>query len=158
MPELHPTNGPIHAWFGLSYTNYLVLNRTLMQSMPIEWQERMVACLREMDDAFEHVQRAEAFDVFPGDEHLVEDLTERQLTQLGITRSWPEGHSSECEDAECPGGGECHPSLPLYRDSTGREMDSGEYVLTRKPDPVPHYNRGRTYIPPRTPTTVTAAD
>lgn len=34
------TNGPIHGFFGLSYSNYLVLPRTLMQSMPVAWQER----------------------------------------------------------------------------------------------------------------------
>lgn len=42
---------PIHLWFNLSYSNYLVVQRSLMQSMPIEWQRRFVECLEELDDA-----------------------------------------------------------------------------------------------------------
>lgn len=40
---------PIHAWFELSYSNYLCLPRSVLQSMPGEWQRRFVACLEEMD-------------------------------------------------------------------------------------------------------------
>ena len=41
----------VHEWFGLSYSHYLVLPRSLMSAMPVEWQGRMVVCLREMQDA-----------------------------------------------------------------------------------------------------------
>lgn len=41
----------VHLWFQLSYAHYLVLPRSLMESMPIEWQARMVACLEEMREA-----------------------------------------------------------------------------------------------------------
>lgn len=47
MPE-HPTNDAIHCWFGLSYSNYLVLARTVLQSMPDDLQQRFVDCLEEM--------------------------------------------------------------------------------------------------------------
>lgn len=40
----------IHGWFGLSYASWLCLPRTLLQSMPVEWQSRFVALLREYDD------------------------------------------------------------------------------------------------------------
>lgn len=40
----------IHGWFGLSYANYLVLPRSLLQSMPDEWQDRFVSCLDEYRD------------------------------------------------------------------------------------------------------------
>jgi len=43
---------PIHEWFGLSYSNYLVLPRSVLQSAPIELQERIVACLKELVGAF----------------------------------------------------------------------------------------------------------
>ena len=82
---------PVHAWFGLTYANYLVLNRSLLQSMPIGWQRRFVACLRELDDAFDHIEHAYGFTV-------------------------------------------------NARDAGGRFMA----------DPVPHYNRGRTLVEPRT--------
>ena len=42
---------PIHYWFGLSYASYLVLPRSVMESMPIDWQERMVSLLNEINDA-----------------------------------------------------------------------------------------------------------
>jgi hypothetical protein len=42
---------PIHTWFELTYSNYLVLHRSIMQSMPVEWQRRFVACLDEMREA-----------------------------------------------------------------------------------------------------------
>ncbi|KPC67323.1 hypothetical protein ADL35_45815, partial [Streptomyces sp. NRRL WC-3753] len=52
-PSSYDTDGPIHEWFSLTYSNYLVLPRTLMQSMPTGWQMRMAACLNEMQDAFQ---------------------------------------------------------------------------------------------------------
>lgn len=39
----------IHLWFSLTYANYLVLPRSILQSMPDEWQERFVACLAELE-------------------------------------------------------------------------------------------------------------
>ncbi len=39
----------IHQWFGLSYANYLTLPRSILQSMPEEWQKRFVECLYELD-------------------------------------------------------------------------------------------------------------
>lgn len=40
----------IHEWFGLSYTQYLTIPRSVLQSMPDEWQERFVKCLEELDE------------------------------------------------------------------------------------------------------------
>jgi hypothetical protein len=42
---------PIHGWFGLTYSSYLVLPRTVLQSMPVEWQERFVDLLEELGEA-----------------------------------------------------------------------------------------------------------
>ena len=46
-------SGPMHSWFGLSYAQYLTVPRSVIQEMPIEWQERFAACLDELDDAFD---------------------------------------------------------------------------------------------------------
>lgn len=46
-------DSPIHEWFSLSYANYLVLPRSLMESMPYEWQVNMKRLLEEMDNSFE---------------------------------------------------------------------------------------------------------
>ena len=79
----------IHHWFGLTYANYLVLERTLLQSMPEPWQKRFVECLSELRRAYAHIDFA--------DEFLV-----------------------QARDAR------------------------GQFTA----DPVPKYNRGRTYIAP----------
>lgn len=46
-------NGPMWNWFGLSYSSYLVLPRTLMCGMPGEWQTRMAALLNEMREIYD---------------------------------------------------------------------------------------------------------
>jgi len=44
-----PDAEPIHDWFELTYAQYLTVPRSVLQSMPVEWQERFVACLKELD-------------------------------------------------------------------------------------------------------------
>jgi hypothetical protein len=79
----------VHTMFGLTYANYLVLHRSLLQSMPEEWQHRFVAMVNELDAAFGHLDIPGTFMV--------------------------------------------------------RAKDSnGQFIV----DPVPHYNRGRTFIQP----------
>lgn len=39
---------PIHEWFNLTYASYLTIPRSVLQSMPTEWQERLVSLLEEM--------------------------------------------------------------------------------------------------------------
>jgi hypothetical protein len=48
-------DGEVHRWFSLSYANYLVLPRSVLQSMPLEWQERFVDVLAELNDSFHHL-------------------------------------------------------------------------------------------------------
>ena len=40
---------PIHRFFGLSYASYLVLPRTVLQSMPPDWQRRLVSLMHEVE-------------------------------------------------------------------------------------------------------------
>jgi hypothetical protein len=149
----HPTDGPIHEHFGLSYCNYLVLHRTLMQSMPIEWQERMVACLEELDAAFQHVEQPDRYKVEAATEHIVWEMTEAELAEAGIEADWyggetpPEGLTAD-EFAEWRAQHE-QDRPEYYRIGDGEELDPHSRVLLAVPDPVPHYNRGRTYIEPR---------
>ncbi|MFF8910584.1 hypothetical protein [Streptomyces olivaceoviridis] len=149
----HPTDGPIHEWFSLSYSNYQVLHRSLMQSMPLDWQQRMVACLNELRDAFEHIEQPEAFKVEAATEHIVNEMTEAQLEEAGIEDHWydepvPED-LSPFDLAEWKA--EHEKPEPTYYDRDGNEVDPHSRVLLPAADPVPHYNRGRTYIEPRTP-------
>ena len=48
-----PQEKPIHERFGLSYANYLVLPRSALQSMSVEWQKKVVELLNEMDDVID---------------------------------------------------------------------------------------------------------
>lgn len=63
QPDPGGQDGEIHLWFSLTYANYLVLRRSLLQSMPIEWQERFVGCLREFADAFSYLDAPDHFAV-----------------------------------------------------------------------------------------------
>lgn len=44
---------PIHNWFELSYAQYLTVPRSVLQSMPEEWQGRFVRCLEELDETID---------------------------------------------------------------------------------------------------------
>lgn len=39
----------VHGYFGLSYDNFKVLHRTILQSLPAHMQHRLVAILEEID-------------------------------------------------------------------------------------------------------------
>lgn len=44
---------PIHLWFNLTYASYLVLPRSALQSMPLDWQREFVDCLQELESAID---------------------------------------------------------------------------------------------------------
>jgi len=43
----------VHSWFELSYAQYLTIPRSVLQSMPDEWQDRFVKCLEELDNTID---------------------------------------------------------------------------------------------------------
>lgn len=141
----------IHRHFGLSYANYLVLPRTLLQSMPDEWQARFVDLLKTLEEAFEHVPQAEAYKVEAATEHIVNEMGHDLLEEAGITQDWydepvPEDLGpSDLNEWRA----EHEKDAPTYYDRDGREMDPHERVLMPAADPVPHYNRGRARVEPR---------
>lgn len=53
----------VHGWFGLTYANYLVLPRTVLQSMPLAWQFQFVALLREIQDVAIDLPWPSSYDV-----------------------------------------------------------------------------------------------
>lgn len=123
-------DGPIDGHFGLSYANYLVLHRTLMQSMPVDWQARAVEVFEELDRAFSHIDRPAAFNVECGRDAYFDELTPDELDAAGITRLFGADRFT-------------------YEDRDGRDREGHEHVFVPTgADPVPHYNRGRTYVAP----------
>jgi hypothetical protein len=140
----------VHTWFGLSYSNYLVLPRTLLQSMPKEWQREFVAKLDELHRAFEHVDQADSYKVEAATEREVGDLTADELARIGYSKS----DGCDCYGYLDEGTGRmvhvppvC-PHETVYYDGHGQEVASDHIVLWPMPDPVPHYSRGRTHIEP----------
>jgi hypothetical protein len=142
-PKAHAALIPpadIHTWFGLSYANYLVLPRTLLQSMPLWWQHQLTAMLGDLDEAFAHVPQAEAYQVTAAVEREVSDLTAGEHAAAGITAA------PRCYlDHDHEDGTDCEPWMS-WTDSQGRDLDPCERVLIPADDPVPAYNRGRTRI------------
>jgi hypothetical protein len=134
------TSGPIHGWFELTYASYQVLPRVLMQSMPVEWQHRMVACLEEMRAAFRHVEQPESYDVSPCRWVAPQDLSGDQMRLLGITRDLMD---EDDEDSDF-----------VYHDHNGDELDAHrESVAFPVKDTLPGYRHG--FVEPAEPTEVT---
>lgn len=131
-------DGPIHTWFELSYSNYLVLPRSLMQSMPVEWQQRMVACVEELRRAYEHLDHPDAYEVTASVECEYSDLSAADMKALGITQA--DEPADEHDDTW----------ESRYYDRDGNEHQGWERVLAPRVggDPVPHYDRGRTFVEP----------
>lgn len=61
--EFHQPDGEIHTYFELTYANYLVIPRTLLQSMPLEWQSVFVGLLQQLDAYFRHVEKPPVYAV-----------------------------------------------------------------------------------------------
>lgn len=119
----------VHRLFGLSYCDYYVAPRTLLQSMPEPWQLAFTALMRQLHDAFANVPQAESYEVTAGTEHEAGDLDELALAAAGI------------EHAEDEDG-----SRLLSRE--GEEVRRDELVFVPGTDPVPYYNRGRARVSP----------
>lgn len=92
MPEADPIvcDGPIHEFFGLSYASYLVLPRTFLQSMPPDWQSRLIDLLNEAEGRLGSYPEEGVYQVYLVDDkgHRIHDPLEeyargrRRITPL----------------------------------------------------------------------------
>ncbi|TDD97187.1 hypothetical protein [Actinomadura rubrisoli] len=119
----------VHTWFGGSYSDYAVLHRTLLQSMPVEWQHRFTALMGELEERFEGLPQAKAYHVEPGEWVYVNEAEDPVLHANGVTVL-------------------VGPNGTTYYDKEGNELGAADRVFIRGKEPVPHYNRGRTHIEP----------
>jgi hypothetical protein len=56
LPISEYWDGPVWNAFGLTYAAYAVFPRRVLQSMPLEWQQKFVALIDELDETFpQHV-------------------------------------------------------------------------------------------------------
>lgn len=123
------SDGPVHAFFGLTYSSYQVVPRVLAQNMPHEWQARFVQCMEEMQQAFGYLGDI-GYDVKPAEGVYANELTEAQQALTGVTAEWDEDQDREV----------CH-------DADGNEIEGYTRIMVPVPDPLPPYNRGRTRVP-----------
>jgi len=127
--KIERSDGPVHSFFGLTYSSYQVVPRVLAQSMPHEWQARFVTLMEEMQTAFAHLGDID-YEVTPAEDVYASELTEEQMKLTGITSEW-----SDEQDRE------------IYWDRDGNEIPGYTHVMVPVPDPLPPYNRGRTRVP-----------
>ncbi|MER6183076.1 hypothetical protein [Streptomyces sp. NPDC001652] len=140
----NPTDGPVHEYFELSYADHLVKNRTLLQSMPTEWQEQFVTLLRQLDDAFDHVDKPKGYRVTAGRWMQLDDMTLGELDAAGIRM-----------DGEEPGAGPGDDTR-YHREEDGAELEGHDYAFVPGPNPIRHYRHA--YIEPRLQSAVIAAN
>jgi len=108
---------------------YVVLPRSLVESMPLPWQQQMAHLLFEMQQAYGHLPWP-VYRVVPSRPERLADLDEEQLAEVGCL-------------VEIDTDGELR-----YRDRDGRVIDDPEHheVLVSCIDPIP---RARASAPVR---------
>lgn len=71
---------PIHDMFGLSYSNYLVLPRSILQSMPVNWQKKFVKLIDEMEDKTSILKLIPDYIIYP--EWQLKNLSDISVGEL----------------------------------------------------------------------------
>lgn len=136
MNEIETEQRDVHGWFELTYSNFLVLHRSLMQSMPADWQHRMVTCLDEIRQAFDHLEHP-SFKVLTGKWCYLSDLSDSDMERLGVTTG--------CDEDADPNH-ECSPGQCDYFQGDEELDEHTACVFVPGRDPIPHYSRGRTHV------------
>jgi hypothetical protein len=113
---------------------FLVVPRSLAQSMPLRWQQLFVGLLADLHDAYGHLPWPE-YRVVPSRWELLVDLDEEQLTAAGYVADL--GSDGRLE----------------YRDGADRSVADAEThrVLAPVEDPLPRVGDGRVEPRPAAP-------
>lgn len=113
--------------------NYVVMPKSLVEAMPLPWQNAMTQILQEFHQAFGHLDWPE-YRVVPSRREKLVDLDEEQLAEAGYL-------------AEIDVDGEL-----VYRERSGRRVENPEdtEVLVSVLDPIPgDYRNANEDTPPR---------
>lgn len=116
--------------FGLSYADYFVAPRTVLQSMPPVWQQAFARLVEEYERAAHAVPIPTTFYVRAAREVEIWELSEAERVRCLDGRVSVEGEDSD---------------EPVYY-LDGREVDAYLRVLLPDANPIPNYNRGRTRL------------
>lgn len=135
-PRQRPTS-PMHEYLRVPHpgtpANYVVLPRSLVEAMPLPWQNAMVQILQEFHQAFGHLDWPE-YRVVPSRKEKLVNLDEEQLAEVGYL-------------VEIDVDGEL-----VYRERNGRRIENPEEteVLVSVMDPIPgEYRNANQDTPPR---------
>lgn len=112
---------------------YVVLPRSLVEAMPLPWQQAMTQILAEFHRAYGHLNWPE-YRVVPSRRERLVNLDEDQLAEVGYL-------------VEIDADGEL-----VYRERSGRRIPDPEQteVLVSCPDPIPSQHRNANQdTPPR---------
>lgn len=113
--------------------NYVVLPKSLVEAMPLPWQNALWQILSEFHQTFAHLEWPE-YRVVPSRKEKLVNLDEEQLAEVGYI-------------VEIDVDGEL-----VYRERTGRRIDNPEEteVLVSVMDPIPgEYRNANQDTPPR---------
>ncbi len=83
---------PIHTWFELSYSNYFVVQRTVLQSMPADWQRLFVELLEAVERTLDLTavpQRFRAFAVDNAGKFIRDPFSDYERGRRRIPRKEP---------------------------------------------------------------------
>jgi hypothetical protein len=136
--------GSVQDYFGDTPNGHLVLHRTLLQSMPPQWQEHFISLVRGYDQAFAHLQipNAAHWVARPAQERTVAELTLAEREELGVTSSVDDVALYVSDDrflAAC--------NDITYCDEDGRELQPTDRVLVPDLDDlIPFHHYGRTTV------------
>lgn len=137
-PEpMHRPASPLHEYLRVPHpgtsANYVVLPKSLVEAMPLPWQNAVAQILQEFHQAFAHLDWPE-YRVVPSRKEKLVNLDEEQLAEVGYL-------------VEIDVDGEL-----VYRERSGRRIDNPEEteVLVSVMDPIPgEYRNANQDTPPR---------
>lgn len=112
---------------------YVVLPRSLVEEMPLRWQQAMVQIMQEFHQAHGHLDWSE-YRVVPSRRERLVNLDEEQLAEAGYL-------------VEIDVDGDV-----VYRERTGKRIENPEEleVLVSCPDPIPsQFRNANEDTPPR---------
>lgn len=128
---------PLHEYLRVPHpgtsANYVVLPRSLVEAMPLPWQNAVAQILQEFHQTFAHLDWPE-YRVVPSRKEKLVNLDEDQLAEVGYL-------------VEIDVDGEL-----VYRERTGRRIENPEEteILVSVMDPIPgDYRNANQDTPPR---------
>jgi hypothetical protein len=137
QPHLPVSGAPVRDYLTAPHPGvqdgYVVLPRSLVEAMPLPWQQAMTQILAEFHQAYAHLNWPE-YRVVPSRRERLVNLDEDQLAEVGYL-------------VEIDTDGEV-----VYRERSGRRIADPEHteVLVSCPDPIPSQHRNANQdTPPR---------